>query len=139
MADVTTTLKDAAYVTVGLGVLGFQKAQVRRVELTKRFDEQRKQLEAQLGEVGKLANTQWATASTLVEYQVGEAATTVRHLAQDLDGRLAPVRDQLEEAFDAVEGRLPDPARDLVAQVRTVAHETEGQLRQRLGLTPASA
>ena len=49
--DVTKTLKDAAYVAVGLGVIGFQRAQVRRVELTKQFEGQRKELETQLGEV----------------------------------------------------------------------------------------
>jgi len=30
-----SNLKDAAYVTVGLGVLGFQRAQVRRQEIAK--------------------------------------------------------------------------------------------------------
>ena len=34
MADLPKTLKDAAYVTIGLGVIGFQKAQVRRQELS---------------------------------------------------------------------------------------------------------
>ena len=34
MEDVTKTLRDAAYVVVGAGVLAFQKAQVRRVELS---------------------------------------------------------------------------------------------------------
>jgi hypothetical protein len=33
MPTVTQTLKDAAYVTVGLGVLGIQQAQVRRRQL----------------------------------------------------------------------------------------------------------
>ena len=37
MADITKTLRDAAYVTIGLGVIGFQRAQVRRQELTKQL------------------------------------------------------------------------------------------------------
>ena len=36
-ADVTRTQKDAAYVVVGLGVLGFQRSQVRRRELQEQF------------------------------------------------------------------------------------------------------
>jgi paraquat-inducible protein B len=44
MADVTKTLKDAAYVVVGFGVLSFQKAQVRRRELQEQLDAQRQQL-----------------------------------------------------------------------------------------------
>ncbi len=31
--DLSKTLKDAAYITVGLGVIAFQKAQVQRQEL----------------------------------------------------------------------------------------------------------
>ena len=34
---VTNTLRDAAYITVGAAVLGFQKAQVRRHELTEQL------------------------------------------------------------------------------------------------------
>ena len=33
--DVTNAVKDAAYVSVGLGVIAFQRLQVRRNELTK--------------------------------------------------------------------------------------------------------
>jgi len=37
--DVTQTLKDSAYVAVGLSVLGFQRAQVARRELEVRLDD----------------------------------------------------------------------------------------------------
>jgi hypothetical protein len=40
--DATKTLKDALYVTVGLGVIAFQKAQVQRVELQKAVEERLK-------------------------------------------------------------------------------------------------
>jgi hypothetical protein len=46
MPDLRRIATDAAYVAVGLGVLGFQRAQVRRREL-------RQQVEAQLGETGE--------------------------------------------------------------------------------------
>jgi hypothetical protein len=36
---------DALYVSVGLGVIAFQKAQVRRVELQKTLEDQVKELE----------------------------------------------------------------------------------------------
>ncbi len=45
MADVPKDLKDAAYVALGLGVLGWQRAQVRRRELAKLA----KDLERRLG------------------------------------------------------------------------------------------
>ena len=46
MPDLRRIATDAAYVTVGLTVLGFQRVQVRRREL-------RQQVEAQLGETGE--------------------------------------------------------------------------------------
>jgi hypothetical protein len=67
MADLTKTLKDAAYITVGLGVIGFQKAQVRRQEL-------RKQLESQLTDTRQ----------------------SVTKLAKDIEGRFEPVIEQIE-------------------------------------------
>jgi hypothetical protein len=38
--DLANIAKDAAYVSVGLGVIAFQRLQVRRNELTKTFNEQ---------------------------------------------------------------------------------------------------
>jgi hypothetical protein len=46
--DVTKTVKDAVYIAVGLGVLGFQRAQVRRVELMKELKAQREQAQEQV-------------------------------------------------------------------------------------------
>jgi hypothetical protein len=48
MVAVTKTLQDAAYVAVGLGVIGFQRAQVRRQELRKQLDETRKDVASQV-------------------------------------------------------------------------------------------
>ena len=112
---VTDTLKDAAYVTIGLGVLGFQKAQVRRNELTKQFEDQVKALEAQVPEVRR----------------------TVSGLASQLEGYAAPVRSQLEQQLNTLEATLPAQVQDLVKQARTVAHQTEETLRERLGLVSA--
>jgi hypothetical protein len=49
--DVTNLAKDAAYVSVGLGVIAFQRLQVRRNELNKVIDERRKLVEERLGAV----------------------------------------------------------------------------------------
>ena len=45
LEDATKLLKDALYVSVGLGVIAFQKAQVQRNEL-------QKTLESRLGSLG---------------------------------------------------------------------------------------
>lgn len=39
MADVGHTLKDAAYIGIGFGVLAFQRAQVRRHEVTRQIED----------------------------------------------------------------------------------------------------
>jgi ElaB/YqjD/DUF883 family membrane-anchored ribosome-binding protein len=70
MTWVTEAITDAAYVTVGFGVLGFQRAQVRRHELTK-------QLKPQIGEL--VTN-------------VDQALQPVR---QELEQRLDQVEDHL--------------------------------------------
>lgn len=54
-ADLNNALKEAAYVAVGLGVLGFQKAQVQRVELAKRVAAP--EVEALRAQVSELAKT----------------------------------------------------------------------------------
>ena len=50
--DLADALKEGAYIVVGLGVLGFQRAQVQRVELTKQFEAQTEQMKTLAGSVG---------------------------------------------------------------------------------------
>ncbi len=59
--DITKMLKDAVYVTVGLGVLAVQRAQVQREAL-------RKQLTGQLGD----AKSQLQSVSKLVDSRLQE-------------------------------------------------------------------
>jgi len=110
MPNVQKNLKDAFYVTVGLGVIGFQKAQVRRRELTK-------QVETQL----KSAETQLSTQRKKVEEQVVAGAEQLEKLTKQFQERIDPVLDQIE-------GRLPEQARDLVKQARTAAINAQDQL-----------
>jgi DNA anti-recombination protein RmuC len=112
MTDFSKTVKDvakeAAYITVGFGVIGVQRAQVRRQELKRQLDAQRQQFETQMTEV----------------------RGQVQKLVQDLDERLQPVRTEFESRINEFEGRLPEQARDFVQQVRTLAKETETQARK---------
>ncbi len=52
--DVANIAKDAAYVSVGLGVIAFQRLQVRRNELTKALNDQSSQAREALEAVGSL-------------------------------------------------------------------------------------
>lgn len=93
MADVKKTLQDAAYVAVGFGVLGFQRAQVRRQELRKQLASRRQEIGAQ------------------VEEYVGERKGRVEPVVKELEQRIEPV-------LDDIEGRLPEQAKGIVQQAR---------------------
>lgn len=65
--DVTNALKDATYVSVGLGVIAFQRMQVRRNELTKTVTEQAGSARSALDLVGTLL----ADQAKVVEERLG--------------------------------------------------------------------
>jgi hypothetical protein len=52
--DVAAAMKDAAYVSVGLGVIAFQRLQVRRNELNKAISAQAEEARGALGVVSAL-------------------------------------------------------------------------------------
>jgi len=83
--DVRKTLQDAAYITVGFGVLAFQRAQVNRREARARFEKN----------------------LTLVKNQVeglaGQVKTRVEPLTEQLSGRLP---SQVGKALETGRSRL---------------------------------
>ena len=102
-ADFNQALKEGAYVAVGLGVLGFQRAQVRRVEVTKQLTEWAKAVEAQIGAAdfgsqveayAKLARSQAETAREELAQQLGEQLSAASKL---VGVQLATAREQLDE------------------------------------------
>jgi len=105
--EISKTARDAAYVVVGLGVLGLQRAQVRRHDLAKRLAEPRAQVENTLGDVR------------------GELSRRVK----DVDERIEGVIGKLESAWEPVEERLPAQARSLAQQARSQAREARHQIR----------
>jgi len=107
--DVTRTAQEAAYVAVGLGILGFQKAQVRRNELVKRF-----------GDVG-------------FDSHLAEARKVLSERVKELDGTVTEVIKVLDSRFEPVEKRLPAGAQAVVAQAR----DARDQLRSRLAALAA--
>lgn len=114
--DITKNLKDAAYIAVGLGVIGFQRAQVRRQELRKQFAEQR----------------------VVLDTQAAEAREQVTKLVKTLEERFEPVVDQVEEQLDKVEDILPAQVKTVFQQARQVARETQDQVRARFGAGAAA-
>jgi DNA anti-recombination protein RmuC len=100
MSDLTKSLKDAAYVAVGFGVIAFQKAQVRRRELEKQFGVSTESIREQLTKV-----------------------------AADAEKNIEPVVEAVEASLDQLEERLPEQAREVFKQVRTTAKQAGEQFR----------
>jgi hypothetical protein len=98
--DIQKTVRDSFYVTVGLGVIAFQKAQVQRNELRK-----------QVGE------------------GVGGAQQTVAESVKTVEERLEAVEHRIDGVLDDVEEKLPAQARLVMAQARSVAKDARHQLR----------
>ena len=105
--DLTKLVKDAFYVTVGLGVIAVQRAQVRRHELTKQ-----------------------------VSGNVDDAKSQFQSLTKRFDDRVKLVEERLEgveERFEAVldqlEEHLPEQARELAQKARAAAKEARTQVR----------
>lgn len=108
---VTDVARDAFYVTVGAGVLAFQKAQVQRQELTKlaktQLEEARGNAEKGLEEAKDQFDSVSGTVSELVDDRV-----------KLVEERLGALEERLEDLLAQLEGKLPEQARDLVKQAR---------------------
>lgn len=153
VTDVNDALKEAAYVAVGLGVLGFQRAQVQRVELMKQFESQiatlaslSQSLNVQAESYMRGAREQLADArSQLVKLtsdvkpsdlpDSAAVRSQLTELAKAVDDAVAPVRQQFEEQLDRLEEVLPQTARDLVQSLRSAAASQEHTLRSAVGLS----
>lgn len=106
-SDVANRARDAAYVAVGLGILGFQRAQVRRHELA------------------TLAGRAGQDDERLTQLRGGVAAGA-RQLAAwaDLTTRV------MSMSLAPLEAQLPEPAREVAGMARTGLRAIGAQLRQ---------
>lgn len=98
--------RDAAYVVVGLGVLGIQRAQVRRQQLQRTLEH-----------------------SDVERTFVDLRANVVRGV-QDVDQLVEQTIEHLEAGLEPLERQLPGAVRSVVDQAHSQAREARGQLRQ---------
>jgi hypothetical protein len=119
--DIAAVAKDATYVVIGAGVLGFQQAQVQRQELLKRLADPK-------ADLGSRVNS--------VRSDVNGALHGVDSTVEGLMVRFEEVIERLEAAVAPLEDRLPTQARDLARQAHVQAKEARTQLRS---LIPTAA
>jgi DNA-binding transcriptional MerR regulator len=120
--DVTQVLKDAAYITVGAGVIAFQKAQVQRQEIQKRLADLEVDPKAGFERIGGT-----------VEERVKLVEERFEGLQEQVEQAVSSFETNLERYLDELQGRLPEQAGEYLAQARTAAKDAQGQLRQLVG------
>lgn len=106
--DAAGRARDAAYVVVGLGVLGYQRVQVQRVALEQKLSET--DLEDRINRV----------CAVVVE--------GVRQIDEVLEGALQFV----DTTFETLE-QLPPPASDLAVKAHAGARQVGDRLRELVG------
>lgn len=107
--DIRKTLTDAGYVTVGLGVLGFQQAQVRRRELQKR-----------LGNTGGCLNARAVDGKArldTLQQTVGEKTQGLRGLADRIETQARSANGWAQELGVQVKDRIEPVVGQVVDQV----------------------
>ena len=115
--DVAAVAKNATYVVIGAGVLGFQQIQVQRQELLKRLADPKSGIEDRVA---------------AVRTDLSDALHTVDTTVEGLMERFEDVIERLEAAVAPLEDRLPQQARDLAKQAHVQAKGARTQLRSRI-------
>ena len=105
--QMTKAAKDALYVSIGLGVLAFQKVQVQSHDLTKTV------------EAGLSRGRE----------QVTKFAANFEGPLGQFDAQIDALEARLDNVLDGVQARLPKPAADAVGQVRKTAKAARTQVR----------
>jgi hypothetical protein len=149
--DVNNALREGAYFAVGLGVLGFQRAQVRRVELTKQLESQLSQLTQlpqlpQLPQLSGLSDLPTAISKQFEAYRkqaVNQAEQFTGHLADRLTGQVSgqfsSASKLLEDQAEAIRGQLAELAKTVDERVQPARKQLDEQIDRLEERLPAGA
>ena len=119
--DIVNVAKDATYVVIGVGVLGFQQAQVQRRELMAKLQD------PSSGLSDRVSN---------VRGDLTEAVKNVDTKVDELMDRAEELIERVEAVFAPFEDRLPEQARDIAKQAHDQARDARSQIRN---LRPTAA
>lgn len=109
-------VRDAAYVTVGFGVLALQKAQVRRREMVRSIAER------------------FGASKTQVEQML----TKFEDQFAKLDDRVIALENKLDATVEKFEDRLPHQAANVVGQAHDLVKAARKQVREFVRTAPAA-
>ena len=101
---ITNVARDAFYVSVGAGVIAFQKLQVQRVELTETLCTQLDDAKGRIDEAKGHIDDAKGTAEKSFE----QVADLVEDRVKLVEERLAAMEGRLETILAQFEGKLPE-------------------------------
>lgn len=103
--EAATFAKDAAYIAVGLGVLGFQRLQAERVNLQKR--------------IPQLGNT---------EVRLNDLRAAAGRQVRQLDEFVGVALGKVESSLQPLEDQLPANAREIASKAHASVRQLHGQV-----------
>ncbi len=118
--SVADAAKNAAYVAIGLGVIGFQRAQVRRQELSKEFSER------------------FGGSGDNIQATIDAAKAELAKQVEKADTRVEQLLDRIEAGLGPIEARLPEQARTAVTKAQAQARQVGKQVREKIIATLAA-
>ncbi len=106
---VTDLARDAAYVAVGLGVLGYQRVQVQRVELQSKLSQ-----------------------DFSLDQRIDDVRQGVSKGFQQIDDLAESATQFVETTLQPIEEKLPASVTQVTTKAREQAREVRAQIRQRV-------
>ena len=123
--DVRKSIVDAGYIAVGLGVMGFQQAQVRRRQLQQHATDastclagRARGLQEQVNAQGRAIDAKAREAKGMAEGTVNQTVTKVQGLANEVTARVEPVFVQVQSTASELPERLAQAIEPVAARVR---------------------
>ena len=115
------TLTDAGYIAVGLGVMGFQQAQIRARAARDRAAEVGGCLAGRARTVRTTLDAQTQTARTQAESQMRSTVARAGALRDELGKRVEPVVGQVQAQLGDLPERVVQAMEPVAARVRELA------------------
>ena len=115
------TLTDTGYIAVGLGVMGFQQAQIRARAARERVTEVGGCLTSRARDVRNALDNQRQTARTQAQAQVRSTVARAGALRDELGKRVEPVVGQVQAQLGDLPERVVQAMEPVAARVRELA------------------
>ena len=123
--DVRKVLTDAGYVSIGLGVLGYQQAQTRRRDLQGRlgsagecFNGRAQGLQARVDDVQGKLDERTRDMRDKVDARTREVRVLVEEQTRAAIDRIQELGDELGRRVEPLVERLPEPVAKVVEPLR---------------------